>query len=69
MYYLTQLLKLFRYVATNLCTFYSYMLYIITMIINYKWFIVSTDEWKKQLAAHLIDYNLLDIKETIASGV
>jgi len=33
-------------------------------------FIVLIEEWKKQLAAYLIDYNSLDIiKETIASGL
>ena len=31
--------------------------------------LVSIDEWKKQLAAYLIDYNSLDIKESIASGL
>ena len=31
-------------------------------------FIVLIDEWKKQLSVHFIDYNLLDVRETIASG-
>ena len=30
--------------------------------------IVSTEEWKKELAGYLIDYSSLDIKDTIASG-
>ena len=45
------------------------MLYSAAIMFNYKSFIVSIDEWKKQLAAILIDYNSLDIKGTIASGV
>ena len=53
-------------VCTNLCTFYSYILYSVAITIN---IIVSIGEWKKQLAAHLIDYNSLDIKGTIASGM
>ena len=32
-------------------------------------FIALVDEWKKQLSVQLIDYNLLDVKETIASGL
>ena len=32
-------------------------------------FIVLVDEWKKQLSVQLIDYSLLDVKETIASGL
>ena len=40
--------------------------YRLTMITN---FLASTDEWKKQLAECLIDYDSLDIKGTIASGV
>ena len=41
------------------------------IIINYTFFnfIVLIDEWKKQLSVQLIDYNLLDVKETIASGL
>ena len=31
--------------------------------------IVLIDEWKKQLSVHFIDYNLLDVRETIASGL
>ena len=41
------------------------------IIINYTFFnfIVLVDEWKKQLSVQLIDYNLLDVKETIALGL
>jgi len=31
--------------------------------------IVSSEEWKKELARCLIDYNSLDIENTIASGL
>ena len=31
--------------------------------------IVSVDEWKSQYAEFLIDYDSLDIKETIAQGL
>ena len=31
--------------------------------------IVSVDEWKSGLAEYLIDYDSLDIKETIAEGL
>jgi len=33
------------------------------------WFLVSVEEWKKELAGYLIDYHSLDIKNTIASGL
>ena len=32
-------------------------------------FIVSTEQWKKELAGYLIEYNSLDIKDSIASGL
>ena len=31
--------------------------------------LVSAEEWKKELAGYLIDYNSLDIKDAIASGL
>ena len=30
---------------------------------------VSIDEWKKLLTEYLIDYDSLDIKDTVASGL
>ena len=39
------------------------------MVFIFSNLIVSIDEWRKQLAAYLIDYDSLDIKETIASGL
>ena len=69
MYILLNLVTEDTPVCTNLCSLYSYMWYSVAIMFNYKKFIVSIDEWKKQLGAHLIDYNSLDIKGTIASGV
>ena len=43
--------------------------YLYRMVFIFSNLIVSIDEWKKQLAAYLIDYDSLDIKETIASGL
>ena len=31
--------------------------------------IVSIEEWKKELTGYLIDYDSLDIKDTVASGL
>ena len=39
------------------------------MHVSFSNLIVSTNEWKTLLAAYIIDYDLLDIKEIIASGL
>ena len=57
------------YLVTHIATMYFQFLVQLCSYIKYLILIVLTDEWKRQLATYLIDYDSLDIKETIASGL
>lgn len=63
------------YILINMHRYIKHMyICIVILIAKYRCLfifnvIVSVEEWKGQLSPYLIDYNSLDIKETIASGL